>query len=135
MEGRNREVEKTATVACNGSFLSGVVQVGRKQRGKGGGGRSVGWFSVHAPTTQHPRQQGATRIFFTSIAVLCRGCRSQVAHPARLCARFAYFLSRIQESLSMDGHLTPSSRISQRIINYFRRIASKSIDLKKRGKA
>lgn len=45
MEGRNREVEKTVTVACNGSFLSGVVQVGRKQRGKGGGGgRSVGFL-------------------------------------------------------------------------------------------
>lgn len=43
-----REVEKTATVACNGSFLSGVVQVGGEERG------SVGWFSVHAPTTRHP---------------------------------------------------------------------------------
>lgn len=55
MEERIREVEKTATVACNGSFLSGVVQVGRKQRGKGGW--LVGWFSVHAPTTQHPRHE------------------------------------------------------------------------------
>lgn len=35
-----REVEKTATVACNGSFLSGVVQVGAGRRGV----RSVGFL-------------------------------------------------------------------------------------------
>lgn len=105
-----REVEKTATVACNGSFLSGVVQVGAGRRGV----RSVGFlFTLQRLDIHRYREDllyeycGSPRV---SLKSGCSFVRSSSLIP------FFRIVSFMPRHLPL---LTISSKISRTIDTYF----------------